>query len=68
MFFEIQNWLHGVWGDEAAIGTRRCLCKTYRSSVLEGLIDKNLSEPTMGTRLDNIVTPDGGKSQGTWYP
>lgn len=55
-FCEIQNWLHGMWGVAAAIGTRRRLHKTYRSSVLEGLTDKNLSEPTVGTRLDNIVT------------
>jgi hypothetical protein len=40
------------------------LHKTYRSSVLEGHTDKNPSDPTVGTRLDNRVAIDNGKSQG----
>lgn len=32
--------------------------------MLEGHTDKNLSDPTVGTRLDNMVTTHDGQSQG----
>lgn len=36
----------------------------YRSQVLEAVTDKDLSEPTVGTRLDSVATTDDGRSQG----
>lgn len=32
--------------------------------MLEGYTDRNLSDPTVGTRLVNGVVTDSGKSQG----